>query len=189
MKGRVASAIFSIVVCMAGCSSSIVSFTGQDMETHFVRTRGSRLSGGFSFVSLNAQRFEKRDEISYSLYIVYAGPTFINIAEGKSLTLIINGQRYELTGKGSEHHREVVSIGLVEEVAFYHDIVPDIIRRLSSAWQVVVEIRGSEDILRRHLGEKDINDFKMFYNHVAAMPPKGAALVMKDSLPYHPQMK
>lgn len=189
MKSRDALVIFLILICFAGCSPSIISFNDKDIKANFVRTRGSRLEGGFSFVSINAQRFEKKDNVSYSLFVVYAGPYFINIEEGKTLVLVIDGQRFELKGKGSKKHRGYVSIGLVEEKAFYHDVVPDIIRRLSSALHVDIEIIGSKDKLKRHLGEKDMNNFRMFYDRVAVMSHSEILLVMQDSLPSHPQMK
>lgn len=150
---------------MTGCSSSLVSFRDGASSADIVRMRGSRLAGGLCFVALNAQRFEKAKTVSYSLFVVYAGPTFLNIDNGRSLVLDIDGQRQELSGQGSERHRAIVSLGLVEEKAYYHDIDPDLIRRLAYAKKVEVMVLGSQDAVRRKFKVEHFRDFRKFYDY------------------------
>jgi len=152
-----------ILVLLTGCANHISSFQDVSTKAHFVRMNSSRLAGGFSFVTLNAQRYEKQGETSYSLFVVYAGPTFINIDAGKSLILLIDGQRHELAGRGSAGHRILVSLGLVEEKAYYHDIDPELIRQIAYAKKVEVVVKGSTDFVKRYLKDKNFSDFKNFH--------------------------
>ena len=157
---------FSIIISlMAGCSSQIIAFKDNDTDAEILRTRMNRLSGGISFVTLNAQRFEKGDDISYTLFVVYAGPSFLNIESGRSLVVFIDGQRHEFTGKGSSDHRNVVSLGLVEEKAYYHDIDPDVIRQLAYAKKVEIVVKGSSDSMKRHFNGSHIATFREFYDY------------------------
>jgi hypothetical protein len=155
-----------ILFLMAGCAHTTYSiFTDKETNAHIVRMNGNRLSGGISYVALDPQRYEKQGQISYSLIIKYQGPSFMNIGSGKSLVIIFDGQRKELTGIGSEGHREIVSLGLVNEAAYYHDIEPDLIRRLAYAKKVVIEVHGSPDVLTRYFKEKNLSNMKEFYDH------------------------
>lgn len=160
-------AIFFLIIIflMIGCSSQIISFKDNNTGAEILRTRASRLVGGISFVTLNAQRFEKGDDISYTLFVVYAGPSFLNIESGRSLVVSIDGQRHEFTGKGSSDHRTVVSLGLVEEKAYYHDIDPNIIRKLAYAKKVEIVVKGSSDSVKRHLNGSHIATFREFYDY------------------------
>jgi len=149
---------------MSGCASSFTSFTDKETKNHIVRMNGNRLAGGITSLELNAQQFSKNNQISYSLFIVYAGPLFLNIGPGKSLTLIIDGQRNEIAGSGSEKHRNIVSLGLVEEIAYYHDLEPSLIKRLAYAKEVEVEVQGSTKTLKRYFKKKNFSKFKEFCN-------------------------
>ncbi|MGD0209807.1 MAG: hypothetical protein ABSC14_02360 [Desulfomonilia bacterium] len=159
--------IIIILFFITGCGhhTFYYIFTDKGTDAHFVRMRGNKLSGGICLIELDAQRFEKKDQVSYSLFIVYAGPFFINIKSGKSLVLIIDDQRHEISGKGSESHRNIVSPGLVEEKAYYHDIEPDFMRKLAYAKKIEVEVIGSTDVIKRYFEEKNLSNLKEFYNH------------------------
>jgi hypothetical protein len=153
-----------ITLFLTSCASHLISFRDEETNAYITRMRGNRLAGGFTSVELNAQKFEKEGNLSYSLIIVYSGPAYLNIDPGKSLVLIIDGERHEITGSGSGKHREFVSFGLVEETAYYHDIDPDLIRRISQAKKIDVELHYSTKALKRYLTTKNINRFKEFYN-------------------------
>ena len=161
--------LFSIFTFMilfllsAGCAATTVSFFDQDSQAYISRMRGNRLAGGITTVELNGQRFDKGGSPSYSLIIVYSGPTFINIGAGKTLVLIIDGQRFEIPGQGSEKNRTTLSIGLIEEKAYYHDLAPDLVRMLAYSREVEVEITGSSKVLNRHFKEKNFINFREFY--------------------------
>jgi len=154
-----------IFLLVTGCSSSIVVFRDEDTKARFVRMTGSRLDGGLSFVALNAQRFEKAEDVSYSLYVFYAGPIFINIDQGKTLILDIDGEVFELVGNGSERYRTFVVPGLVEEKAYYHDVNLDLIKKLAYAEKVEVMLHGSSKLLKRHLAKRHIEQFREFYEY------------------------
>ncbi len=142
----------------------MVSFFDQESRAQISRMSGNRLSGGLTSVELNGQRFDKGAGLSYSLIVVYSGPTFIGIGEGKTLVLIIDGQRLEVAGSGSEKGRTTLSVGLIEEKAYYHDIDPDLIRMLAYAREVEVEIIGTRKTLNRHFKEKNFTNFRRFYD-------------------------
>jgi len=157
-----------ILFFITGCAATpIISFTDESTNAHFVRMKDNGLAGGIGLIQLNAQRFEKKGEISFSLFVVYTGPNFIYIGSGKSLMLIIDGQRNELAGMGSEKHRNIIFLGVVEETASYHDIDPDLIRRLANAKQVEVYVKGSTDVLERHFKKINFNNFKNFYSYIS----------------------
>ena len=151
-----------ILFLMSGCASPFTSFTDEETKNHIVRMNGNRLAGGITSLELNAQQFSKNNQITYSLFIVYAGPIFLNVGPGKTLTLIIDGQRNEIDGSGSEKHRNVLSLGLVEEVAYYHDLEPSLIKRLAYAKEVEVEVQGSAKTLKRYFKKKNFSRFKEF---------------------------
>lgn len=147
---------------LSGCAAPFTSFTDESTTAHIVRMNGDRLAGGISSIQLNAQRFEKEGKVSYSLFIVYSGPTFLIIGPGKSLVLIIDGARHEISGGGSEQHRNVISIGLVEETAYYHDLEPELFYRIASAKKVDVEVHGSDSVVTRSFKKKNFSKFKVF---------------------------
>ena len=149
---------------MLGCASSFTSFTDEETKNHIVRMNGNRLAGGISSIELNVQQFTKDNLTSYSLFIVYSSPVFLNIGPGKSLTLIIDGQRNEIAGSGSDKHRNIVSLGLVEEIAYYHDLEPSLIKRLAYAKEVEVEVQGSTKTLKRYFKKNNFSKFKEFCN-------------------------
>lgn len=156
----------TILFLIAGCGhTSYFIFTDEETNAHFVRMHGNRLTGGLEFVALNTQRFEKRGHISYSLFIEYQGLSYINIDSGESLVIIIDGQRNGFEGKGSESHRYMVLPTLVHEVAYYHDVEPDFIRKLAHAKKIEIEVHGSTYVLNRHFEEKNISRMKYFYDH------------------------
>jgi hypothetical protein len=144
------------------CAPSFSTFKDDNSSAMITRMNGNRLAGGISFVELNAQRFEKEGIISYSFILRYAGPTYINIEPGKSLVLIIDGLNKEISGTGSKGHRNIVSLGLVEETAYYHDLEPDLIRQIANANHVDVEIHGSTNILKRYFSKQNLLKFKTF---------------------------
>jgi hypothetical protein len=151
-------------IFLSGCASHFISFTDESSNATIVRMNGNRLAGGMSSLELNAQRFEKEGQISYSLFIRYSGLFFLNIDQGKSLLLIIDGQPTQITGSGSNGRRNYISIGLVEEVAYYHNIEPDLIRKIAYAKQVEIEVQGSTTVLKRYFKTKNLLIFKEFYN-------------------------
>jgi len=153
-----------LFMIITGCAATITSFTDKDTNAHITRMRGNRLSGGFTSVELNAQRFEKNDAPTYSLIIVYSGPTFISIDSGKTLSLFIDGNQHDLQGKGSSQNRNTISIGLVEEKAYYHEVDPGLIRSLAHAKEVEVEIHGAGKVLKRHFKAKNFFAMREFYD-------------------------
>ncbi|MGD0210370.1 MAG: hypothetical protein ABSC14_05260 [Desulfomonilia bacterium] len=155
--------LFFITGCEHNTFYSV--FNDKDTTAHVVRMRGNRLSGGICLLELDAQKFEKKGQISYSLFVVYAGPFFINITPGKSLVLLADGQHYEISGRGSESYRNILSVGLVEEKAYYHDIDPDFIRHLAHAKKIEVEILGSTSVVKRHFEKKNLSNLKEFCDH------------------------
>jgi hypothetical protein len=156
----------TIVFLLTGCGHTTLSiFTDRETNAHIVQMNENRLSGGISYVALDAQRYEKEGQISYTFIIKYQGLSFINIDAGKSLVIIFDGQRNELAGRGSEKYRGIVSLGLVKETAYYHDIDPDLIRKLAYAKKIVVEVHGSTDALTRYFNEKNLSNLKEFYDH------------------------
>jgi hypothetical protein len=159
--GILASCIV-VTLYLSGCTAPFTSFTDESTTAHVVRMNGDRLAGGISSIQLNAQRFEKEGKVSYSLFIIYSGPTFLNIGPGKSLVLIIDGQRNEIFGGGSIQHRNVLSIGLVEETAYYHDLDPELFYRIARAKKVDVEIHGSSGVVTRYFKKKNFTKFKVF---------------------------
>jgi len=163
MRPVTLSAFMILLVLSAGCSPTMVSFFDQDSRAQISRMSGNRLAGGLTSVELNGQRFDKGEGLAYSLIVVYSGPTFIGIGEGKTLVLVIDGRRLEVAGTGSGRNRTTLSVGLIEEKAYYHDIDPDLIRTLAYAKEVEVEIIGTRKTLNRHFKEKNFTNFREFY--------------------------
>jgi hypothetical protein len=165
MTGRTAilfSLAFVMITC--GCAATITSFTDDISKADIVRMTGNRLGGELRAVELNVQRYEKKGQISYSLFVVSTGPTLIMIDPGKSLVLEIDGVRKEISGSGSQRHRGVLSLGLAEEVAYYHDVDQELIRSIAYAKKVDVELHGSGKVLNRYFKKKNINNFRLFYD-------------------------
>ncbi len=165
-RGRMAI-LFSCLLCVSlvsGCSATITTFFDEDTNAGFVRMKGNRLAGGITNVELNAQRFEKNDRPSYSLILIYSGPVFLNIGVGSTLVLRIDDTRFELSGSGSERYRTVVSVGLVEEKAFYHDVDPTLFKLLAHAREVTIEVHGEKTVLERHFKSRNFQGFKKFYD-------------------------
>jgi len=135
----------------------------QGSRAQISRMSGNRLAGGLTSVELNGQRFDKGEGLTYSLIVVYAGPSFIGIGEGKTLVLVIDGLRLEVAGSGSGKNQATLSVGVIEEKAYYHDIDPDLIRMLAYATEVEVEIIGTRKTLNRHFKEKNFTNFREFY--------------------------
>ena len=150
---------------LAGCAATFSSFTDESTKAHIVRMKGNRLSGGLWRAELDAQRYEKDGLISYSLFVVYTGPLFLNIEPGKSLTLLIDGKSIAIEGSGSERHRLFISPGLVEEIAYYHNIDKELVRSIADAKHVTVEVRGTKSVLERSFKKKNFNNFKEFYRN------------------------
>jgi hypothetical protein len=163
--GKILSSL-TILLLVTGCGHTTYSFfNDKKSNTHIVRMNGNRLAGGIRYVALDAQRYEEGGQISYSLIIRYQGPLFINIDSEKPLVIIIDGQRNELTGRGSKGHQHHVSLGVINESAYYHGIKPGFIKKLAYAKKIVVEIHGSTDILTRYFKEKNLSNLKEFYHH------------------------
>ncbi len=150
---------------LVGCAATFSSFTDESTKAHIVRMTGNRLSGGLWKAELDAQRYEKDGLISYSLFVVYSGPVFLNIEPGKSLTLLIDGKSIAIEGSGSARHRLFISPGLVEEIAYYHNIDKDLVRSIADANHVTVEVRGTKSVLERSFKKKNFNNFKAFYKN------------------------
>ena len=164
---RMSKIFFSLTIffLIAGCGHATYSFfNNRKTNIHIVRMNGNRMAGGIYYVALDAQRYEEGDKISFSLIIKYQGPLFINIDNKKPLVIIIDGQRNELIGKGSQDHQDIVFIGSVIESAYYHDIKPSLIKKLAYAENIVVEIHGSTNTLTRYFNEKNLSNFKEFYH-------------------------
>lgn len=177
VKGNTFSCfLFLLILCsftsfsLSGCASKFISFKDPETNAEITRMSGNRLSGGISLVELNAQRYEKSGDISYSLFIRYAGPSYLEITPGKSLVIIIDGNRFEIIGKGSEDHRNYISIGLVEEIAYYHNMEPEFIRLLCEAYNVHVEVKGSTTSIRRYFNNDNFSKFNEFYKRYIEAP-------------------
>jgi len=135
---------------------------------------GNRLAGGFKTLELNAQRFLKEGNPSFSLFVVYRGPSFMEVAAGQSLVLEIDGRRVELNGRGSKDHRVPISIGLVEETSYYHDVAPDLLRDLASSTEVTVVLRGDSGTLKRRFSKKNFEAFRRFWEQAGSgLDPAG----------------
>lgn len=163
-KTLIAFSLMTVVLC--GCAASIHSFTDNATSARIVRMSGNKLAGSIWRLELDAQRHEKDGQASFSLFVVYSGPGFLAIEAGKSLVLTIDGRRTEVAGSGSARHREVLSPGLVEETAFYHDIDKELIRQIAYAKRITVEVRGANSVIQRHFEEKNFAIFKEFYTDI-----------------------
>lgn len=152
----------SAALFFSGCAAPFANFKDKDTNADITRMNGNRLAGGISYVELNAQRFEKDGIISYSLLVRYAGPIFINIESGKSLVLIIDGLSKEIGGTGSNGHRNILSLGVVEEIAYYHNLEPDLMKQIAYAKKVDVEIHGSAGSLKRYFNTNNFLKFQAF---------------------------
>ena len=155
-------ACFSVI--FSACSAHFVSFIDESTNAHIVRMNGNKLAGGISSLSLNVQRFEKDGQTTYSLFIIYSGPFLLNIEPGKTLTVIIDGKPNVINGSGSERHRNRVSPLTVEEIAYYHDIEPGLIRQMAYAKEVKIEVKGSSETMNRYFREKNFARFREFYS-------------------------
>ena len=155
-----------IALFLCGCTATVHSFNDGKTNAHVERMNGNRLSGGVWRLELDAQRYEKAGQATYSLFVIYSGPGFVAIESGKSLSLTIDGRRAEIDGSGSARHREFVLPGLVEETAFYHDIDTEMIREIAYAHEVTVEIKGTNSVLQRYFKEKNFSNFQLFYENI-----------------------
>jgi hypothetical protein len=150
------------VLLLPGCAGNFITFKDPDSNANITRMNGNKLSGGITSVELNAQRFEKQGQVSYSLFVRYLGPALIEIPPGETLFIIIKEQHKGISGRGSKGNRHPLSIGLVEEVAYYHDLDPRIIRMIADAEEVQVEVKGSTGKVERYFNKKNFLRFKEF---------------------------
>lgn len=161
-------------VFLAACTPRIDSFTDPASSAGFLRMRGNRLSGGISTVELNAQRFVKASATSYSLAVVYRGPGRLGIGPGATLALTVDDEVVELDGRGSGDACIVISPGVVEETAYYHNVDLSLIERIAAAREVGVEVRGKDTTLRRHFTRRNFEAFLDFVARVKAAGPPPA---------------
>lgn len=169
--GNILVCLLLVCLTLSGCGARIVSFTDKYTRAKIMRMNGNRLAGGITSVELNVQRFEKGDNSSISLIVVYTGPFFLNLEAGNTLTIIMNGARINLFGAGSMGYREHVSLGLVQETAYYHDVDPELLKRIAFAEEVYVEIQTNSKVIRRHFNNNNFNNFRKFYQVLTQIDP------------------
>jgi hypothetical protein len=154
--------LISVALFMNGCAR-IASFRDDSTGADIIRLTGNKLTGhGIARVELNVQQYGKKGTFTYSLIVVHAGPQYLDIPEGPSLVVEIDGIRKGISGRGSERHRVFVTPFLVEETAYYHDIDPGLIQSIASAKQVRIEVHGSQGVVRRDFSKINFNKFKEF---------------------------
>jgi len=150
-------------ILLQGCASHFTTFRDPDTNAAITRMVGNRLAGGIPSLELNAQRYEKSGQISYSLIVRYSGMALLEIPAGETLFIIIKENRTALAGKGSEGRRNTLSVGLFEEVAYYHEVDPGIIQMMAEANDVQVEVKGSTSTSKRYFSKNNMLRFQEFY--------------------------
>lgn len=118
-------------------------------------------------VWLDASRILDGINQNYYLEVRYqASPRqgLIDIPPGQSLFIEVDGERMIFTGIGSEELRDVDSLGIVVERAIY-PAQPEQLRKIASAGNVVVEIRGRVGSVRRTFQKQNFDKFKKFVDN------------------------
>jgi hypothetical protein len=93
-----------------------------------------------------------------SVMIKYVGPDWIFIEPGESLVLDVDGSEMGFSGYGSEGHKDVISGGLVSEMAIY-DITPEQLKMISNAHEVKCKLVDVE----YEFSISNIECFRYFY--------------------------
>jgi hypothetical protein len=118
-------------------------------------------------VWLDASRILDGIKQNYYLEVRYqASPRqgLIDIPPGQSLFIEVDGERLIFSGIGSEELRNVDNLGIVVERAIY-PAQPEQLRKIASAGNVVVEIRGRSGSVRRTFQKQNFDKFKKFVDN------------------------
>lgn len=174
----------------AGCQSLTTGYTIEthrgDTE-RVVRMSGNYLGGAFSVpgtlsvysAQLNLQKTEldstepgitnnsangsaKNSTVVISFYGRFIDLDAIQIPEGPTLTLELDGTTFEFSGAGSEKLRGTYGDGLFQETAYWHQIPPEALIALYQAKVVRIRVRGANRELSYFATDKNRSNFRRF---------------------------
>lgn len=101
------------------------------------------------------------DEIT--LVVEYWGSDWIFIRGGESLILIIDGEKINLSGTGSDNFRDIGKDGSnVKEFSFYQ-ISKDLFKKITYANEVKLKVIGDKGNILAKFNENNFNIYKNFY--------------------------
>ncbi|MGK9477902.1 hypothetical protein [Melioribacter sp. OK-6-Me] len=173
MKGII-SIFITIIICACASIGSYYTYGVDTIEDEFDGYKIIRMHGNYlpdnaiiptSSLLFNPQIFIDRDgNKKYQFYAEYTDKDWLFIREGASLILLIDGDRVELNGYGSNNHREVVegyTGPVIKEIAIY-EASKELFEKISNAKVVKLKIRGAARSIERELSSKHINNIMMF---------------------------
>jgi hypothetical protein len=91
---------------------------------------------------------------------------WLEIRPGESLTLIVDGQTMKFDGSGSLNMRKESKKGIVRESAIY-EVTREQLRRIASAKNVVVQVRGANGLIERQFKLENFQRFQRFVSMAA----------------------
>ena len=104
----------------------------------------------------------------YSISASFSSHKWLFIKEGESLIFLIDGEPIKLVGTGSTQHRDAsssVSSVSVTEQSIY-PVTPNIIKKIASASEVKVKIKGQNEFITGEFSEQCFKNFRRFVNEV-----------------------
>jgi hypothetical protein len=125
----------------------------------------------YPLLALGVGSEQRRDgAVRYFLRTVFVNETrWLNIARGRSLSLIIDGETVELDGDGSERSRYVGNGNKLYEVALF-DASAALVQRIADARAVAVRLRG-DFLLEKTFGNVNSLYFRQFVQHYIKNSP------------------
>lgn len=133
--------------------------------TRVYRTAGNILATGAQIhpqVELNLERRDfPRNEPTFYAVVEYSGSSWLNIVEGATLTLTLDGESSTLGGPGSEEDRRVLHGTLVHERARY-PLTHEQVERIAAAETAAVAVQGRAGSVRRALSSQNLENLRTF---------------------------
>lgn len=158
--------LFAILpLALFGCGGFIKTSYDEFTQCTTDRIHYNELAGGLlgigSHVMLNAERITTKDGVSqYFLTAEYRGDRWLFIQPGKSLMLLIDGERFDFVRRSIG--RYVISYRLVEESASY-DITPELLHKIAYAKKITMRLIGDNTYCERYFKSRNFKLFREFY--------------------------
>ncbi len=159
---------------LVGCSSSDKALElgyvlTQDEFKDFKRysmPRAGNLEGGnalsFNTVELEIYAAIENKKIGLALAIILTDDSWVFIQSGKSLILMVDGEKVHLSSpRGSANFRKVIGRRIKEEA--HYPITTEQIKKLAYAKEIKIRIYGSNGYVSRQFNQEYFASVKGFY--------------------------
>lgn len=136
-------------------------------------------------LGFGARCLVKDSMIRRCIILTYRSSNWLFIESGESLVMLIDGKRLGLTGDGSSNHREVLTGGKIEEMAYYY-VVDSVFEMLAKAEKIEIKLIGSSSYDSRfYFGDNNKLAIQNFYNKYVK-PTSSEIIAIPAKAPHQP---